>query len=90
MLHRLLACLALLTGLAVIGTPAYARDGAAASTQVEQRVSEDAAHIALRCLCARNTRFDRLPRSSEAVCYAVLPVRIKLPTVEFGSDRALE
>lgn len=90
MLHRLLACLALLTGLTMIGTPAYARDNGAASAQVEQRESAGAARAEVRCLCRKGAGLDRLPRPNQAICYAVLPVRVYRPTVEFGADRALE
>lgn len=90
MLHRLLACLALLTGLTLIGTPAYARDGSSVSAQVEQRDSSSVARSAVRCLCRKGASLDRLPRSYDAVCYAALPLRVYLPAVEFGSDRALE
>jgi hypothetical protein len=89
MLRRLLACLALLTGLAAAGAPAQAEVVGALATRLE---ASAAAHPAPQRAQAevRDNRCARLreaPRSS-LECEPQLAVRPL--TVELGSDRARE
>lgn len=88
MLARLLACLALVTGLAALGTPVQATLVAEASEQFEGAKSVQQA-TNLECSSAeqRNVKSATQP---QARCPARKPVVIYIPTVQFGSDRAFE
>ena len=89
MLHRLLACLALITGLTLTGAPAHARNGDVAPAQMEQSVAGSAARMAVV-----------LTRSHSCALTACLPERdggeaaepapVHPPTVVISVDRARE
>ncbi len=90
MLRRILACLALITGLAAIGTPAELRATTAASQQVETCTIAAAQAQQLpgavsqqrQALSGRKVRAEKCrPRRS---------VQIYIPTIQWGPDRALE
>ena len=90
MLRRLLACLALITGLAAVGTPAHARMNSVLSQQVEECSVGLPARAQLTCVIG-SASADEGPRT-------VLPTKprprppvvIYIPTVQFGPDRARE
>lgn len=90
MLSRLLAALALVTGLAAFGVPVDARALAAASQQVEVRASEAQAAQAVVCE-------EKAPRTLSVDCAASVaapvadaPLRPFTPSVRIGVDRAHE
>lgn len=89
MLRKILACLALLTGLAAAGTPVQAEVTNALATQVQVSASAQPSvgpsAIALR----------RAPLRRTAPTTAVVPARLSgsyasAPAVRIGSDRARE
>lgn len=90
MLRRLLACLALLTGLAAIGTPANAAVADALSAQVGVSKSAPSAPSTERCECAPERSAASGKRSASARSKAQRPVVITIPTIHFGADRAHE
>ncbi|RJX66330.1 hypothetical protein D6858_12470 [Tsuneonella suprasediminis] len=90
MLSRLIAALALVTGLASFGAPVEARALAAASQQIEASASE--VQVAQAAVCA-----DYAPRSVSAGCAASAPtpiadaaLRPMAPAVRIRIDRAHE
>ena len=88
-MRRLLAFLALLSGLAAVGTPV----GAAVSNGVcEQVASAEVSQPGKQVQCACDTK-RRGPASgagSERGAKTRKPVKIFIPTVQFGADRAHE
>lgn len=88
MLNRLLACLALLTGLTVLGTPAYAREAAVMAAQMEQRAVPALTQVD----AAKSGHHDTAPRSAEedSACPLKVAQHVLVPAVLFGPDRALE
>ena len=88
MLRLLLTCLAFLTGLVAVGTPASAMFAessvAGAAAEVCDSDKEDA-----RCECRTTIRVRDWRLALERVCRPRDPV-IFLPTVQLGPDRALE
>ncbi|WP_374405819.1 hypothetical protein [Pelagerythrobacter sp.] len=90
MLTRLLACLALITGLAAAGTPASAAYAQALSAQVGDSATETQPGKAQRCDAA--ARKGRVPAKADPAreCRPRKPVVIYIPTVQFGPDRAFE
>jgi len=89
MLRKLLACLALLTGLAAAGAPAQAEMAVAVASQVEASASgASAARGAQVAACPRplaGQRFKEL-RVGEPALEALSAA----PTVYLGSDRSRE
>lgn len=90
MVRRLLACLALLTGLAAASAPAHAQLAQVLATQLEASERQDKAEQKQRCLCERQQREQRARRSAPQPCADEQPVTIFLPTIQLGVDRALE
>lgn len=90
MLTRLLACLALLTGLAASGTPANAAFAQALSAEVSDSAAEAQPGKTQRC--ATLVRKSRLPAKADPArdCKPRKPIVIYIPTVQFGPDRAFE
>jgi hypothetical protein len=90
MLTRLLACLALITGLAAAGTPASAAFTQAASAEISGSVA--AAQPGRSPRCEADLRRGRPPARSDRApgCSDCAPIRIYIPTVQFGPDRAFE
>lgn len=90
MLRRILACLALITGLAAIGTPAHARMNAVVAQQVEDCAPGLPGRPAAVCNSGGT--------AAEEAARTVLPVKsrprrpvlIYIPTVQYGPDRAWE
>ncbi|AKM07146.1 hypothetical protein [Pelagerythrobacter marensis] len=90
MLTRLLACLALITGLAAAGTPANAAFAQAASAEISHGTV--AANPGRAPRCEASVRKDRTPSRSDPVsgCRDCPSIQIYIPTVQFGPDRAFE
>ena len=90
MLTRLLACLALLTGLAAAGTPANAAYAQALSAEVGISTVEAQPSKARRCESI--ARKGKLPAKADPAqdCKPRKPIVIYIPTVQFGPDRAFE
>lgn len=88
MLHRLLACLALLTGLTMLSAPAHARDTGVVATQVEQQAVTGAARIVAMSAAAGPA--DGTMRSSSCQPCTAAPRAAPAVTVWVGSDRAHE
>ena len=91
MLRRILACLALITGLAATGTPAQARMMLDFGTsQIESGSS--ASQGPQRIDCAANA--EKLNSQGKTVakpgCPPRKPIVIYIPTVQLGPDRARE
>lgn len=89
MLRKLLACLALLTGLATAGAPAQAEVVAAVASRIE--ASASGVSVVSRMGEAAMAR----PLSSRVVAHArgaspVLELPCATPSVRLGSDRSRE
>lgn len=90
MLRRILACLALITGLAAVGTPAEAR-----VTVVEAQSIVDGAQSATSgpvapCPVSPPQPGLRGKAAAKSPCRPPRPVIIYIPTIQYGPDRALE
>ena len=88
MIARLLAFLALLTGLAALGAPAQAFEGSV-SVGVEQRADQDDSKDA-QAQCAEKQRKQKSRTEKLVPCKQQQPVTVYIPTVMFGADRAYE
>jgi hypothetical protein len=90
MLRRVLACLALITGLAALGTPAEARMMMDFGQQVEN--SSTASQGSQQAPCADLPQ--RVNAQGKVVtqpgCAPRRPIVIYIPTVQLGPDRARE
>lgn len=89
MLTRLLACFALLTGLAAVGAPAQAALGEAIGTAMEVTQKRDDTAKSETELCIERQRQQRRKGEKITPCKSET-ITIFLPTVQFGPDRALE
>lgn len=90
MFRRLLACLALLTGLAAIGTPVNAAVADALSAQVGVSKTAPTAPATERCECATQRGNAPGKRDQSPACRQRRTIVITIPTIQFGADRALE
>jgi hypothetical protein len=88
MLARLLACLALVTGLAAVGAPASAAVVQSASQQVE--AASQAPSKTAACTASEPRSAGTASDPAQVKCRARKPVVIYIPTVQFGPDRAFE
>ena len=90
MLRRILACLALITGLAAVGTPAEARMMLDFRQQVENTpaASQGAQPSPCNALPQRVNAQGKVV--SQPGCAPRRPILIYIPTVQFGPDRARE
>lgn len=84
MLHRLLACFALLTGLTIAGAPSYARDAGVASAQAEQSVAAATAQSVAAIVLHGEVKAGGLPDAQSApanlaqVAFTPLTVRLRI------------
>lgn len=90
MLARLLACLALITGLAAVGAPAQAAVLQAASQQVASGAQQAQPGKSESCADADQRAMQGSARDGLTRCGSRKRVIIYLPTVLFGPDRAFE
>ncbi|WP_379550064.1 hypothetical protein [Qipengyuania sp. DGS5-3] len=90
MLKRLLACFALMTGLAAVSAPAQANLTAAFGTQVESSQKQEHAKKQRRGECKHDKRKKRELGAPTRPCVDADPIRIFLPTVQLRIDLALE
>ena len=89
MLRKLLACLALLTGLAAAGTPVQAEVAAAVASRVEASAFEGAAARGQAVApSARRVVGGKFPAAAGA--RPLLRTVLRVPVVQLGSDRARE
>jgi len=89
MTRRLLAFLALLTGLAAMGAPVQAAFDGTTRIGVEQRADQDDAKDA-QSPCSEKQRKQKSRTDKLSPCKEQQPVTIYIPTVMFGADRAYE
>lgn len=90
MLRRLLACLALITGLAAAGAPAHASMAEALNAQLEMAQRSEEPAKSEETPCAERQRQQRQRGEKVTRCRPSETVTIYIPTVQFGPDRALE
>ncbi|MCP5397633.1 MAG: hypothetical protein H6918_13115 [Sphingomonadaceae bacterium] len=91
MLKRLLACLALITGLAAISTPAQAGFAAAIAEQAQSSSQTAQPGKAQSCTCEDRRTTKPAKGTETSQCRTrTKPVTIYIPTVQFGADRAFE
>jgi hypothetical protein len=90
MLRRLLACLALLTGLAAIGAPANPALAEAVTGEIGASVLAQQAERSQDCPCNSARRDQQSRTEREPACPPKRTLRIYVPTVQFGADRAYE
>lgn len=90
MLRRILACLALITGLAALGTPAEARMRLDFGQQIENSpaVSQGSQQAPCSTLPQRTSTQGKV--ASQPDCAPRRPIVIYIPTVQLGPDRARE
>ena len=90
MLRRMLACLALITGLVATGTPAHARMILDSSTRIETSVPTSQGSSQAPC----SSQPQRVNAQGKVVtqpgCAPRRPVVVYIPTVQYGPDRAYE
>lgn len=90
MLRQLLAFLALLTGLAAVGTHAHAAVSDSVGVGVEQKADTDNDSREAPVSCAEKQRKQKLRSEKVTPCRTLAPVVVYVPTVMFGPDRAFE
>lgn len=90
LLSRLLACLALFTGLAATGAPVEAFAVDMVGAQLEADADGDQDNGASGCTCREGQGKARIQGRQVQPCGERQPIRIFIPTVQFGPDRALE
>lgn len=90
MLRRLFACLAFLTGLAAVGAPVHANILDAVGSQLELTQKADDSGKADKVTCAERQRQQRLRGEKITPCRPNEGVRVVIPTVMLGADRAYE
>ena len=90
MLARLLACLALVTGLAAVGAPVNAGVLASASQQIESDGSSSSPTRNSACTCTHQRSLEKAIDQALNRCRTRKPAVIYMPTVQFGADRAYE
>lgn len=88
MFRKLLACLALLTGLTAAGAPVQAEVAIAMTSQIEASVSGETGGPVVSLPALVHPRLARLPAAAATVL--VLDRPRHQPTVRLGSDRARE
>ena len=89
MLRRLLACLALFTGLAAVGAPVQAAL-VEALDQLEISAERGEDGKAATPTCEQRQEKERRKGARPAPCPEERTVRIYIPSVMLGPDRALE
>jgi hypothetical protein len=90
MLRRILACLALITGLAALGTPAEARMMLDFGQQVENGPTTSQGGQQAPCSAAPQRTNAQGKIATQPGCAPRRPIVIYIPTVQFGPDRARE
>ena len=89
MLRLLLTCLAFLTGLVAVGTPASAMLAESSVSQTAAEICDSEKQADARCECYMTIRLRDWRIVFERVCRPRSPL-IFVPTVQYGPDRALE
>ncbi|MGX7952305.1 hypothetical protein ACWPM1_07020 [Tsuneonella sp. HG249] len=89
MLRRILACFALITGLATVGSPAQARMMAVMSQSVVEGSQTQAQSTSTACEIVP-PRAELRNRATKEPCRPRKPVVIVIPTIQLGPDRARE
>ena len=90
MLRRILACLALITGLAALGTPTQARMMLDVGQQVENSPAVSQGSQQAPCNVQPQRAAPQSKVATRAGCSPRKPVVIYIPTVQLGPDRARE
>jgi hypothetical protein len=90
MLRRLLACLALLTGLAAVSAPAHANLHDAMGAQLELTQKAEDSGKSDTITCAERQRKERQRGERVTPCRPGEGVRVVIPTVMIGVDRSAE
>ena len=90
MLRHLLTCLAIATGLVAVSAPAQASVIGALEAQIEQSQRACEKDRSEECACIERQRQQRARGEKPAPCRTATPIRIYIPTVHFGADRAYE
>ncbi len=90
MFRRLIAFAALLTGLAAIGVPAHAEIVGDMIERMEVSADKKDAAKQHDCECAEQQRLQKLKGQKPKPCEVAQPIRIYVPTVMLGADRAYE
>lgn len=91
MLRQLFALIALLTGLAAIGSPVQAAVNSAVGVGVEQPSDRsDTETRDAQNACAQKQRKQKLRGEKVTPCKKQEPVTVYIPSVMFGADRAYE
>ena len=90
MLRRILACLAILTGLATTAAPAQARMMAVMSQSVVEGSQSAQGNNVAACEQVQQRQDVRSKAATLRPCKPTKPVVIVIPTIQLGPDRALE
>jgi hypothetical protein len=90
MFARLLACFALLSGLAAVTAPAQANYVGALGTQLERSQKQSQPAAERRCHDEQTKRASRMANRPSEPCPRARPTTVFIPTVQLGSDFALE
>ncbi|ABC63110.1 hypothetical protein [Erythrobacter litoralis] len=90
MRRQILTLLALLTGLAAVGVPAQAAMGEMFGPQVQSDSQSEKRDQREECRTAKDSERSPIRREGVKPCPPRKTVKIYLPTVMLGSDRAYE
>ena len=90
MLRRILACFALITGLTAAGSPADARVMAVVAQSVVEAAQAQQQAPTSACESIQQRAGLRNKSAVPAPCRPPKTVVIVIPTIQLGSDRALE
>ncbi len=90
MLRRILACLALITGLAAVGSPAEARMMPVLTQSVVEGAQAQPANQPTVCDAPQRRANLRSKVTIPTNCRPRKSVTIVIPTIQLGPDRALE
>ncbi len=90
MLRRLITLLAILTGLTAVGAPAHA--GVTVGLDATLELSQQAEQLGQgeAALCVQRQQAPRAVRGKSRTCRRAPALRVVIPTVMLGPDRALE
>ena len=88
--RHILTLLALLSGFLAYGEPARAAELADLTSQLEQGEKAGDPEHALACRCQTGQLSQRSLGIETLRCATAEPLRIFIPTIRFGSDRAYE
>ncbi|KWV95807.1 MULTISPECIES: hypothetical protein [unclassified Erythrobacter] len=90
MFRRLLTCLAIITGLAAAGAPTHVAASQSLGVALELSQRADQPGKSETAVCEERDRQRKARDEKSRPCRPVGKIRVVIPTVMFGADRAYE